>query len=47
MTNKEKLDYHIGLMRINSIWLDMFFSGKFDTEEKWRNEMDRRLSKEE
>ena len=42
LSKREEMNDHLALLRINLIWLDMFFSGKFDTEEKWRDEMNRR-----
>jgi len=44
MTNKEKLAYYLELIRIDLIWISMFFDGRFNTEEKWREEMEKRLS---
>jgi len=46
MTNREVLDYYLRVIRVNSIWIDMFLSGRFNTKDKWRDEMRKRLLKE-
>ncbi len=42
ITNKQKMDWYLGSIRISLTWLEMFFSGQYNTKESWNAEMERR-----